>query len=108
MTMVRWPDTQGAFRNISHPVRCTTLGFDVGETFGVRKDEVLFVTPVGGLSLTTQTGGRQLRGVWGRAGEVEDSRLLGRFFAARREQLRRVAARLGVHHLANLGGCLER
>jgi hypothetical protein len=32
-------------------------------------------------------------------------RLLGRFFAASRARLRKVAARLGVHHLANLGGC---
>ncbi len=33
------------------------------------------------------------------------SRLLGRFFAASRARLREVAGRLGVHHLANLGGC---
>ena len=32
-------------------------------------------------------------------------RLLGRFFAASRARLREVAKRLGVHHLANLGGC---
>ena len=32
-------------------------------------------------------------------------RLLGRFFAASRARLREVAERLGVHHLANLGGC---
>ena len=31
-------------------------------------------------------------------------RLLGRFFAASRARLRAVAERLGVHHLANLGG----
>src|SRR5208337_4342959 len=31
-------------------------------------------------------------------------RLLGRFFAASRARLREVAQRLGVHHLANLGG----
>jgi hypothetical protein len=30
---------------------------------------------------------------------------LGRFFAASRARLREVAGRLGVHHLANLGGC---
>ena len=35
-------------------------------------------------------------------------RLLGRFFAASRARLREVAARLGVHHLANLGGCAAR
>ena len=33
------------------------------------------------------------------------SRLLGRFLAASRARLREVAGRLGVHHLANLGGC---
>ncbi|MGA2701682.1 MAG: hypothetical protein ABSH35_11370 [Isosphaeraceae bacterium] len=32
-------------------------------------------------------------------------RLLGRFFAASRARLREVAERLGVHHLANMGGC---
>jgi hypothetical protein len=32
-------------------------------------------------------------------------RLLGRFFAARRDRLREAASTLGVHHLANLGGC---
>ena len=32
-------------------------------------------------------------------------RLLGRFFAASRARLREVAGQLGVHHLANLGGC---
>ena len=35
-------------------------------------------------------------------------RLLGRFFAASRARLRAVAERLGVHHLANLGGCAAR
>ena len=34
--------------------------------------------------------------------------LLGRFFAASRARLREVAERLGVHHLANLGGCAAR
>lgn len=32
-------------------------------------------------------------------------RFFGRFFAGSREQLRQAAARLGVHHLANLAGC---
>jgi hypothetical protein len=36
------------------------------------------------------------------------SRLLGRFFAATRDRLRQVATRLGLHHLANLGGCPAR
>ncbi len=35
-------------------------------------------------------------------------RLLGRFFAASRARLREVAEGLGVHHLANLGGCAVR
>ena len=35
-------------------------------------------------------------------------RLLGRFFAASRARLREVAERLGVHLLANLGGCAAR
>ena len=35
-------------------------------------------------------------------------RLLGRFFAASRALLRETATRLGVHHLANLGGCAAR
>jgi hypothetical protein len=33
-------------------------------------------------------------------------RLLGRFFAVTRERLWAVAKQCGVHHLANLGGCL--
>ena len=40
--------------------------------------------------------------------KLRDGRLLGRFFAASRARLRDVAARLGVHHLANLGGCRAR
>ena len=32
----------------------------------------------------------------------------GRFFAVNRQRLRDVARRLGVHHLANLGGCPAR
>jgi hypothetical protein len=40
--------------------------------------------------------------------KLAPSRLLGRFFAASRARLREVAGRLGVHHLANLGGCAER
>ncbi len=35
-------------------------------------------------------------------------RLLGRFFAASRTRLSEVAERLGLHHLANLGGCAAR
>ena len=40
--------------------------------------------------------------------KLKSGRLLGRFFAASRERLRAVAAHLGVHHLANLGGCPAR
>jgi REP element-mobilizing transposase RayT len=37
--------------------------------------------------------------------KLKTGRLLGRFFAATRARLREVARALGVHHLANLGGC---
>ena len=37
--------------------------------------------------------------------KLKGGRLLGRFFAGSRERLRSVAAHLGMHHLANLGGC---
>ena len=40
--------------------------------------------------------------------KLKAGRLLGRFFAASRQRLREVAAHLGVHHLANLGGCPAR
>ena len=40
--------------------------------------------------------------------KLRGGRLLGRFFAASRERLRAVAARLGLHHVANLGGCPAR
>ncbi len=40
--------------------------------------------------------------------KLSKGRLFGRFFAASRERLREVATRLGVHHLANLGGCPAR
>jgi hypothetical protein len=36
--------------------------------------------------------------------KLRTGRLLGRFFTASRERLRETARRLGVHHLANLGG----
>ncbi len=45
---------------------------------------------------------------WARWEKLRQGRLLGRFFAASRERLRAVATRLGVHHLANLGGCPAR
>ena len=35
--------------------------------------------------------------------KLSKGRLLGRFFAASRERLRKVARSVGVHHLANLG-----
>ncbi len=37
--------------------------------------------------------------------KLAGGRFLGRFFAASRARLRELAARLGVHHLANMGGC---
>ena len=40
--------------------------------------------------------------------KLRGGRMLGRFFAASRERLREVAARLGVRHLANLAGCPAR
>ena len=45
---------------------------------------------------------------WSRIEKLSKGRLLGRFFAASRERLREVARGLGVHHLANLGGCAAR
>jgi REP element-mobilizing transposase RayT len=45
---------------------------------------------------------------WARLEKLSRGRLLGRFFAASRDRLRQVAIRLGVHHLANLGGCPTR
>jgi hypothetical protein len=44
---------------------------------------------------------------WSRIEKLSKGRLLGRFFAASRELLPEVARGLGVHHLANLGGCLS-
>jgi hypothetical protein len=45
---------------------------------------------------------------WSRLEKLSQGRLLGRYFAAKRERLREVARGLGVHHLANLGGCPAR
>jgi hypothetical protein len=45
---------------------------------------------------------------WSRLEKLSKGRLLGRFFAATRERPRDVARGLGVHHLANLGGCPAR
>src|SRR5262245_7608112 len=45
---------------------------------------------------------------WSRLEKLSQGRLLGRFFAASRDRLREVARSLGVHHLANLGGCPAR
>ncbi len=49
--------------------------------------------------------GTSAQGWQARLEKLRGGRLLGRFFAASRERLRAVAARLRVHHLANLGGC---
>jgi hypothetical protein len=40
--------------------------------------------------------------------KLSDGRLLGRYFAASRDRLREVAERLGIGHVANLGGCAAR
>jgi hypothetical protein len=45
---------------------------------------------------------------WSQFEKLSKGRLLGRFFAASRDRLRQVAMALGVHHLANLGGCHAR
>jgi hypothetical protein len=45
---------------------------------------------------------------WAKLQKLSEGRLLGRFFASNREQLRNLAGQLGVHHLANLGGCPAR
>jgi hypothetical protein len=45
---------------------------------------------------------------WARIEKLSKGRLLGRFFSASRARLREIAARLGVHHLANLAGCPAR
>ncbi len=45
---------------------------------------------------------------WSRLEKLSQGRLLGRYFAAKRERLREVARDLGVHRLANLGGCPAR
>ncbi len=52
--------------------------------------------------------GTSAEGWHARLEKLKGGRLLGRFFAASRQRLRAVAARLGVHHLANLGGCPAR
>ena len=40
--------------------------------------------------------------------KLAEGRLLGHYFAASRARLKEVAEQLGVHHLANLGGCKVR
>jgi hypothetical protein len=40
--------------------------------------------------------------------KLSHGRLFGRFFAASRQRLREVAGELGMHHVANLGGCPTR
>ena len=45
---------------------------------------------------------------WSRLEKLSQGRLLGRYFAAKRERLREVVRDLGVHHLVNLGGCPAR
>jgi hypothetical protein len=45
---------------------------------------------------------------WACIEKLSKGRLLGRFFSANRARLREIAARLGVHHFANLAGCAAR
>jgi hypothetical protein len=45
---------------------------------------------------------------WSRLQKLRKGQLLGRYFAASRDRLKEVAARLGVHHLANLAACPAR
>jgi hypothetical protein len=45
---------------------------------------------------------------WSRIERLGKGRLFGRFFTASRDRLRQAANTLGVHHLANLGGCAAR
>jgi len=52
--------------------------------------------------------GTSAEGWQARLEKLRGGGLLGRVFAASRERLREVAARLGVRHLANLGGCPAR
>ena len=40
-----------------------------------------------------------------RMNKLSGGRMLGRYFAGKRERLREAAEKLGVHHLANLAGC---
>ncbi len=52
--------------------------------------------------------GTSAEGWQARLKKLRGGRLLGRFFAASRERPRAVPAHLGVHDLANLGGCPAR
>jgi REP element-mobilizing transposase RayT len=45
---------------------------------------------------------------WSKLQKLSEGRLMGRFFASNRDRLKDVARELGVHHLANLGGCPAR
>ncbi len=49
--------------------------------------------------------GSTMESWWSRLEKLSQGRLLGRYFAAKRERLRELARGLGVHHLANAGGC---
>ena len=58
--------------------------------------------------LSGQVGGRLGTSAdhWqSRLTKLSQGRLLGRFFAASRQRLREVGARLGLRRVANLGGC---
>jgi hypothetical protein len=62
----------------------------------------------GGLARVFERLGSNAENWQGRLQKLAAGRLLGRFFAASRARLREVAERLGVHYLANLGGCAAR
>jgi hypothetical protein len=97
------------------------------EKDGKKTGQALRLDPLGNYLLLVEYTGRLLRegkasisqelvGIFDRIGtsaeywrarmeRLTSGRLLGRFFAGCRLRLREVATRLGVHHLANLGGC---
>jgi hypothetical protein len=52
--------------------------------------------------------GSTMDSCWSHLEKLSQGRLLVRYFAAKRERLRKVARGLGVHHLASSGGCPAR
>jgi len=62
----------------------------------------------GGLAGVFELLGSNAENWQARLRKLAGGRLLDRFFAASSARLREVAECLGVHHLANLGGCAAR